>query len=264
MSDRQREAVRLPLAAGGELDGLVSFTGDPGPDAVLYVHGFGSTYAGTKAAAVEDACARRGWTFAAFDFRGHGKSAGSLLGLRGSGLQEDLGAAREFLAGRGVRRLFPFGSSMGGWAAAWFALAHPEIVPACALVAPAFDFFGSVLRSLTPLEQEDWRRTGRLRVKNEWLDVEVGYGLMEERDAFTPGRLAAGWATPVLIFHGMCDDTVPYADSVAFAEATACPDVELRLYRRGDHRLLDYKEEMAEAACAFFARRGAAGPAGVV
>jgi hypothetical protein len=33
--------------------------------------------------------------------------------------------------------------------------------------------------------------------------------------------------------------------------------MELRLYKDGDHRLLAYSEEMAEAACNFFARHAA-------
>src|SRR5262249_24087117 len=101
-------------------------------------------------------------------------------------------------------------------------------------------------------EREAWRRTGRLRVRNQYLDVEVGYGLAEELDQFSAEHLAAGWTTPLLIFHGMRDDSVPYPDSLAFAER-APADVELRLYRNGDHRLLALKAEMAESACRFFA-----------
>ena len=41
---------------------------------------------GEKTQAVEAACAARGWAFAAFDFRGHGTSAGTMLDLRPSGL----------------------------------------------------------------------------------------------------------------------------------------------------------------------------------
>src|SRR5262249_19661437 len=122
MSTRQQAYIRLPLPAGGELDGYLSFLGAPGPDAVLYAHGFGSTRGGIKADALEAACVRRGWPFAAFDFRGHGRSGGSLLELRGSGLLDDLAAVADHLEGRGIRRLFPVGSSMGGWAASWFAL----------------------------------------------------------------------------------------------------------------------------------------------
>ena len=32
----------------------------------------------------------------------------------------------------------------------------------------------------------------------------------------------------------------------------AHPHIELRLFKNGDHRLLAFKDQMAEAACAFF------------
>jgi len=140
-----------PLSAEGELDGYLSYQDDPGPDAVLYVHGFGSTRGGIKAGALEAACARHGWPFAAFDFRGHGRSGGSLLDLRATGLLADLAAVADHLATRGIRRLFPVGSSMGGWAASWFALERgTETVPAVGLVAPAFRFMRRRWETLSP------------------------------------------------------------------------------------------------------------------
>ncbi len=253
MSERRQESPRLPLP-GGHLQGTLSFGAAPGPAAVLYVHGFASVRGGTKAAALEAACARRGWTFAAFDFRGHGQSSGSLLELRGSGLQDDLDAVAAYLGGRGAKRLLPVGSSMGGWAAVWFALRRRDVVPACVAVAPAFDLTGRWWRRLDEAARAAWRRTGRLRVRNDWVDVEIGPGLLEERDRFPVERLADEWATPLRVFHGLRDDSVPYGDSLAFVERVACPDVELHLFKDGDHRLQGFEEDIAESVCRFFAR----------
>ena len=97
--------------------------------------------------------------------------------------------------------------------------------------------------------------TGLLRFRNEWLDVELGYGLMEERERFSFDQLASEWATPLLIFHGLRDETVPYEDSLELVRRSGFPEVELRLFKDGDHRLLALKDEMAEEACRFFARR---------
>jgi uncharacterized protein len=255
MSIRQQAIIRIPLPAGGELDAYLSYRDQPGTAAVLYVHGFGSTRGGAKAEALERACAQRDWTFAAFDFRGHGRSGGSQLELRGSGLVEDLVTVADYLEGRGVRRLFPVGSSMGGWAASWFApLRGDAAVPAVGLVAPAFRFLHRRWDSLTASEREDWQRTGRLRVRNQWVDLEIGYGIAEELERFRPEALAARWSTPLLLYHGMADDTVPVADSLAFVERTSFPDIELRLIKGGDHRLLSYKDVLADEFCRFFER----------
>lgn len=256
MSQRRTEIITLPLPDGGALAGRASFAGTPGANAVLFVHGFGSSHRGEKSEAVEAVCARRGWTFAAFSFRGHADSSGGLSELRGAGLQDDLDRIADHLASLGTSRLFLVGSSMGGWASAWFARRHPAKVVACAVIAPAFDFLGRRWQLLSEADRAAWRDTGRLRVRNQWLDVDIGYGLAEERDAFRVEQLAQDWRTPLVIFQGMNDDTVPYSESLSFVERVNCPDVELRLYRHGDHRLLPFKDEIAEAACAFFERHG--------
>jgi uncharacterized protein len=260
MKERRSESPRLPLEAGGALCGTLSYTGDVGGAAVVFVHGFGSTRGGVKAAAVEAACAHRGWTFAAFDFRGHGESGGTLLELRANGLQQDLDRVRDYLAMRGVARLFLVGSSMGGWASAWFARRHRDAVAACGFIAPAFNFLHSRWSRLGEAERRAWQQTGRLRVRNQWLDVEIGPGLLEEVDQYPVEDLAAGWCTPLLIYHGMRDDTVSYTDSLDFVQRTAYPEVELHLFKNGEHRLLPYAEELAETICRFFARHRPASP----
>lgn len=249
------EPVTLPLASGEHLVGDYVRGNPPTADfAVLWVHGFGSHRGGEKAAAVRDECARRGWAFAAFDFRGHGASGGAVHGLRASGLQTDLAAIRHFLTARGHRRLGLVGSSMGGFASAWFAKSNPEVVFGCALLAPAFGFLQRRWGQLTEEDRETWRRTDRLRVRNEWLDVEVGYGLAEERDQFQLGELATGWRTPALLFHGVADQVVPDEDSLEFLRLVDYPHVELRLFKDGDHRLTAYKDEIASEVGRFFSR----------
>jgi alpha-beta hydrolase superfamily lysophospholipase len=254
LMSRRQDSVRLPLPAGGAIQAYVSYEDPHRNWAVVYVHGFGSTRMGVKALAMEMACSRRGWTFASFDFRGHGDSTGTLLELRGSGLLEDLELVRDYLIGRGIPHFCPIGSSMGGWAAAWFTLRNPSSVPGCALIAPAVDFLRSRWALLTEDERAQWKRSGRLRVQSEWVDTELGYCLVEEIDLFPMERLAAELDRPVLIFHGLRDDVVPLAHSMSLLERAAFPRMELRLYKDGDHRLMAYKDEMAEAACEFFSR----------
>jgi pimeloyl-ACP methyl ester carboxylesterase len=245
------EPVEIHLSSGDTLRGEVR----PGSGrAVVYVHGFGSHRGGEKAVALADECARRGWTFAAFDFRGHGTSTGSMRDLTASRLLEDLSAIRDHLAARGCPRLGLVGSSMGGFVSAWFAVDHPEAVTGCVLFAPAFRFLDRRSADLNQAELAEWKRTGVRRVRNEWVDVEIGYGLVEERARFDPVALARRWRTPLLVYHGLADDTVPAADSLAFVETTDYPDVELRLLKSGDHRLTALKDEIAAEACRFFER----------
>ncbi len=255
---RTHEPIEITLATGETVRGDLYFTGSPGESAIVFVHGFASNRRGEKSQALEAACAKTGWTFAAFDCRGHGESDGTMRDLRPSRLQEDLRAVRDWLAARGVRRLFLVGSSMGASVSAWFALACDD-VRACVFIAPAFRFLERRWESLSEFERDWWRKAGSVRYKNEWIDVDVGFGLMEERHLFTFDELAGRWTKPALIFHGLADDTVPVADSIDFIQRAPGTQIELRLFKNGDHRLTAYKDEMAAEACRFFQSFGEPG-----
>jgi pimeloyl-ACP methyl ester carboxylesterase len=247
MQTRYQEPVRLSCPQGGSLQSYLAYSGQLGKEAVLYLHGFGSVRTGVKSQALEQACERRRWTFASFDFRGHGESSGSLCDLRGSALLEDVETVRADLARRGIERVCLVGSSMGGWAAAWFTLRHPAVVPACVLLAPSLDFPSSRWTRLSESERRHWQHTGRLRVQNEWVDAEIGYGLVEEADRYPLQQLLADWHTPLWIGHGMRDDTIPYTESLAFVARCPYAAIELHLWKDGDHRLQQAKYQLAEA-----------------
>jgi uncharacterized protein len=245
--------IKLTMPDGACLRGVFkSGRRDKAVPAVVFAHGFGSTRNGEKAQALEAECKRREWAFAACDFRGHGQSGGSPANLRGSNLIEDLDAVTQWVAQRTDGPLFLMGSSMGGWAAAWLLASAPERAKACALVAPAFHFLE--FRGLSKSELDDWRRTGRRIFKNGWMDVEVGYGLVEESRRFPVAKLAARFQTPLIIFHGMRDEVIPYNTSIEFAANCAATNVELHLLKEGDHRFNLAKREMALEACDFFER----------
>jgi uncharacterized protein len=255
MPTRTYEPVSIRVSSNETLRGDLFFTRAPGETAIVFVHGFASNRRGEKSLAIEDACTNAGLTFAAFDFRGHGESDGSMRDLRASRLLEDLAAVRDCLTARGIRRLFLIGSSMGGMASAWFALQSAE-VHACVFIAPAFRFLERRWHSLSDMEREYWRQAGHVRYKNEHVDVEVGYCLVEEWQSYLFEQLVSRWTKPALIFHGLADDTVPIGDSVEFQQKAAGNDIELRIFKSGTHRLSEFKEEMAGEALRFFSRSG--------
>ncbi len=233
---------------------LVGTLDHRGPFAVLWVHGFGSHRGGEKAEAVRAECDRRGWTFAAFDFRGHGESPGEMVDLTASRLIEDLEEVWAHLRTFGVTRLGLVGSSMGGFASAWFTKQNPDAVIGCVFVAPAFHFLDRRWDNVTDAERDEWRRTGRRGFRNGWVACELGYELIAERERFTLRQLADGWHHPTLIFHGCADEVVPDEDSLEFVRRVPPGDVELRLLGDGDHRLTCYKDRIAAGVGELFAR----------
>jgi len=252
---RNSECILITLTNGDKLVGEYLTGEGSTPDfTVLWVHGFGSWRGGEKAIAVREECRRRGWAFAAFDFRGHGRSGGTMHELRASRLLEELAAIRDFLASRGHTRYGLVGSSMGGFVSSWFAKNNPAAI-GLVLLAPAFRFLERRFESLTAEQLAEWKRTDRIRVKNDWVDTELAYGLIEERDRFRAADLMRGWSTPTLIFHGLADDVIPDAESVSFLRTVEYPHVELRLLKDGDHRLTAYKDEIATGVGTFFEAR---------
>lgn len=222
---------------------------------VLWVHGFGSHRGGEKAVAVREECARRGWSFAAFDFRGHGESSGTMPELRASRLLEDLAAIRHWLKdSRGHTRLGLAASSMGAFAAAWSVRKDPAGVAGCMFIAPAFEFLEKRWNHLSEAERSEWQRTNRLRVKTEWVETELEYGITEERDQFLVSDLMKGWTCPALILHGAADNVIPVSESLSFLQQANYPDIELHLFKSGDHRLTAFKEEIAAHMARFFSR----------
>jgi uncharacterized protein len=254
MSERQQKKLELTMPDGQIVRGECSFTPGAGAvPAVIFAHGFGSVRGGEKAQALADECARRGWTFAACDFRGHGESDGAMLELRGSRMLEDLETVIAEVSDHTDGAVFLVGSSMGGWAAGWLAAFQPQRVAACMFIAPAFRFLE--FNRLSAAECAAWQRRGRHRVRNEFVDVEIGYALAEEAAAFKFETLARSYRTPTLIWHGMKDESVPYQTSLEFAAQCAASDVQVLLLKDGDHRLNRVKMQLARAACDFFAER---------
>jgi hypothetical protein len=105
--------------------------------AVVWLGGFKSDMAGTKAQALADWAAAAGRAYVRFDYFGHGESSGDFGAGTITRWRADALAVLDQLTEGPVVLL---GSSMGGWIACLAAMAAPERVKAMVLVAPAPDF----------------------------------------------------------------------------------------------------------------------------
>jgi putative redox protein len=214
----------------------------PGARAALFVHGLGSHRRGEKAVHFATRFNEKGWSYAALDLRGHGDSDGSVRELTMSGMLADLMAATRWIGNTGATGdLVLIGSSMGAAVAAWHGLARGGTASPLVMLAPALRFPGSLASELAPEERDRWRRTGLHRFRSAWIDLEIGYGLVEDGAQYDPALLLNRHSSPTLIIHGMRDDIVGWNDSVEFATASGAP-VDLFLVGDGDHRLTDHKE----------------------
>jgi pimeloyl-ACP methyl ester carboxylesterase len=214
--------------------------GDEGP-ALLWLSGFLSDMASTKATAIAEWAAEQGLAMFRFDYSGHGLSGGDLLHASiGDWLEESI--ALWELMGEGPRIVI--GSSMGGCIALLLArhlarAGRSHELAGMVLIAPAFDMTETLMwRELPQAAKEEIELTGVTYVPSAHAEpypitkhlIDEGRSHLLEGQFFDPG-------CPVRILQGMRDSDVPWRHSLALVDLLAGADVELTLIKEGDHRL---------------------------
>lgn len=180
----------------------------------LYLHGFASSPASTKARAFEAWGASRRLAIDALDLR-----VPSFENLRFSAIKATVRAAIDASAGGGDvarARAVLIGSSLGGLTACRVAEEDARVSAVLAM-APAFRLAERWRSRMTPAAWDAWRRDGSLEVDDYATKKKrrIDFGFVEELEA-----IDAGWPdvrVPVLIVHGRQDDVVDIARSRDFA-----------------------------------------------
>ncbi len=204
---------------------------------VVFLGGFMSDMAGTKATALEAWAHHRQRAFVRFDYRGHGLSEGAFEdGTIGTWRMDSLAVLDQTTEGPQIL----VGSSMGAWIALLVACARPERVAGVLGIAAAPDFTRRMVEiEFSSTQQAVLKRTGRVTVPSAYS--EDGYvitrGLLDEAEQHLLLEGPIPVRCPVRLLHGMSDETVPYEISLQIAELLETRDVEVTLVRNGDHRL---------------------------
>lgn len=204
---------------------------------IMFLCGFRSDMAGTKASFLDSHCAARGLGFLRFDYSGHGRSSGEFTdGTIGRWAEEAVAVMDE----AGDAPLILVGSSMGGWIMLLAALARPRRVAGLIGIAPAPDFTERLIWDALPeAARAEMVARGRLETPSQYADTPT----ILTRDLIEEGRrhllLSApiGLRCPVRLLHGMADPDVPHALSLELADRLISNDVRVTLIKDGDHRL---------------------------
>ena len=204
---------------------------------VVWLGGFRSDMAGTKAQALADWALAGRRSYLRFDYFAHGESSGDFAKGTVTRWREDaLAVLDELVEGPAVL----VGSSMGGWIACLAAMARPQRIRALLLVAPAPDFTEKLMRPAIPPEgRADLDRNG------VWLRPSL-YG--DEGYPITRALLEDGarWSildsevpieAPVRFLQGGEDPDVPWRHALELAQVLKSRDVVFSLIKDGDHRL---------------------------
>jgi pimeloyl-ACP methyl ester carboxylesterase len=203
---------------------------------VVWLGGYRSDMAGTKAEALAAWAQAQGRAYLRFDYFGHGESSGDFRqGTITRWRQDALAVLDELISDEVVL----VGSSMGGWLACLAALAHPARVRGMVLIAPAADFTSRLMEPSL-----DAAARAALETDGVWLRPS-DYG---DPDPVTRLLLEDGarWSilpdpvpieVPVRILQGGEDPDVPWTHSLELAQALKSQDLVFSLIKDGDHRL---------------------------
>jgi pimeloyl-ACP methyl ester carboxylesterase len=215
-------------------------------DHAIYLHGFASSPASSKAQRFAGELARHGVGFSCPDFNQPAFESLTVTRM--------LAQVRAAIADADGPRVALIGSSLGAFVGVHAAAGDVTgRVDRLVLLAPAFDFGGNRLRQLGPHGIDEWRRTGALRVQHyAWNEErEIGFGLYE--DAARYDAFAVEVQLPMLIVQGRRDESVDPAMVERWAATR--PMADLRLVDDG-HQLSESVDLIWQLTARFFGLDG--------
>lgn len=218
--------------------------GEPGRCGILWLSGFKSDMAGTKAEELAAWARATGHAMTRLDYSGHGLSGGAFEdGTISQWAEEAVAAHAAFCR----EPTIVVGSSMGGWIALLLARAllaegaGAAPLAGMVLIAPAPDFTEELMwkNEFTDEIRETILREGRFERPSEYDDSPyvITRALIEDgrENLLLGGAIETG--CPVTILQGQRDDAVPWQHALRLTECLALDDVVLTLVKDGDHRL---------------------------
>ena len=202
---------------------------------VVFLGGFRSDMAGTKALHLEEWARRAGRTFLRFDYSGHGISGGAFEEGAIGDWFEDARAALTLTQGPQVL----VGSSMGGWIALLLAREWPEKVAGLVTVAAAPDFTeDSMWAGFDDAQRKTLRSAGRVALPSDYSDepYTVTRRLIEEGRNRLVLRTDLNLPFPARFLQGTADADVSQEVALRLLAHARGDDMRLTLVKGADHR----------------------------
>lgn len=203
---------------------------------IVFLGGFMSDMAGTKAVWLEEWARAQGRAFVRFDYSGHGESSGTFeQGCIGDWAEDAFQALTHLTEGPQVL----VGSSMGGWIALLLARRAPERVHGLVGIAAAPDFTeDSMWPGLTEEQRRDVQEHGQTAVPNAYDDRPY---ILTQR-LFEDGRtqqvltMPLPLPFPVRLLQGTADEAVDTTVPLRLLDHADSLDMRLTLVKGADHR----------------------------
>ncbi|MCP5074721.1 MAG: alpha/beta hydrolase [Rhodobacteraceae bacterium] len=208
---------------------------------IVFLGGFKSDMAGTKALYLEDWAKQQDRAFLRFDYSGHGLSSGDFLdGSIGEWAEDAMAAIGTLTKGPQIL----VGSSMGGWVALLVARAMPEKLAGLVGIAAAPDFTeDSMWDGFSTAQKEEMAAKGRVELPSDYSDEPyvITDKLIEDGRNHLVLRDALNLPFPVRLLHGTADTDVALSVPLHIVDHVSCDDVLLTLVKDADHRFSEPK-----------------------
>jgi pimeloyl-ACP methyl ester carboxylesterase len=202
---------------------------------LVFLPGFGSDMAGSKAVDVAAFCAARGQAMLRLDYSGHGASGGAFTDGTIGRWTEDALAVIATIEGP----LLLIGSSMGGWIALLVARALGARIAGLIGIAAAPDFTERLMwEAMAPPERARLMTEGVLHIPSQYgPPTPVTRALIEDGRRHLLLDAPIPITAPVRLLHGQADPDVPWEMALRLSERLVSADVQVTLIKDGDHRL---------------------------
>lgn len=202
---------------------------------VVFLGGFKSDMAGTKAVYLQHWAQQQGRAFLQFDYSGHGVSSGAFLdGAIGDWFEDALAVIRAVTTGPQVL----VGSSMGGWISLLIARTIPDRLAGLVGIAAAPDFTEDSMWADFTDEQRDELARGQVALASDYSDAPyiITRRLIEDGRNHLVLRTPLELPFPTRFLQGTDDTDVPVSVALRLLNHVCGPDIRLTLVKGADHR----------------------------
>ncbi|MCB1591840.1 MAG: alpha/beta hydrolase [Alphaproteobacteria bacterium] len=202
---------------------------------VMFLGGFRSDMAGSKALHLEASCRARGQAYLRFDYSGHGLSQGRFEeGCIGQWRDD----ARDILDMIVKGPVVLVGSSMGGWIALLLLLERAERVAGVVGIAAAPDFTLSIEGELSTAMRNDLEAKGFAAIPSAYGDPYViTKRLIEDGRKQQVLNRTHRIGAPITLVHGKLDADVPWQVAEAIRTRFVGSRMQIIYIEDGEHRL---------------------------
>ena len=203
---------------------------------VVFLGGFRSDMAGTKAQFLHDWALLRQRSFLRFDYSGHGLSGGAFEdGTIGDWFEDALAVLTMLTRGKQIL----VGSSMGGWISLLLAKAVPERIAGLVGIAAAPDFTeDSMWAGFSQSQRAELVAKGQIATPSDYSadPYIITRQLIEDGRNHLVLRAPLNLPFPVRLLQGSADLDVPPAVAQRLFDHADSPDMRLTIVKGADHR----------------------------